>query len=101
LLAEIRESIELISQFIEGLSEPTFEADPLRRDATAFRILVIGESASRMSDALKARMPDFDWRGMISLRHRLAHDYWSANFSVLWAIASREVPALAEAIDKL
>lgn len=101
MLAEIRESIDLIARFIEGLSEDTFEADALRRDATAFRILVIGESASRLSDPLKARMQDIDWRGMISLRHRLAHDYWSTNFSVLWAIASREVPLLAEAIDRL
>ena len=101
LLAEINDSISLISHYIEGLSEATFESDPLRRDATAFRLLMIGEAANQMSAGLKARLPDLDWKGMISLRNRLAHDYGSANFSVLWVIAAYEVPKLTAALKTL
>lgn len=101
MLAEIRESITLIRLNIGGLSRERFEAEMLRRDATAFRLLAIGESARMLSPKVTDRLPDIDWRGMISLRHRLAHDYGSANFSVLWTIASEDVPALAEALSDI
>jgi uncharacterized protein with HEPN domain len=101
LLAEINESTSLVASYIAGLSEATFESDSLRRDATAFRLLMIGEAASQMSSELKQRLPDLDWRGMIGLRNRLAHDYGSANFSVLWVIAAFEVPKLATALKDL
>ena len=101
LLAEICESIELIGQYIAGLTPESFEIDPLRRDATAFRLLMIGEAAKGLSPAVTERLPDIDWRGMIGLRHRLAHDYGSANFNVLWTTADQDVPALADALAKL
>ncbi len=101
LLDEIRESITLIGRYIDGLSALDFEQQDLPRDATAFRLLIIGEAVSRLSTEVTDRLPHMDWRGMISLRHRLAHDYGSANYSVLWTIASVEVPNLAEALKDI
>jgi len=101
LLIEVRESIDLIAVYIDGLSEETFATDSLRRDATAYRLLIIGEAARLLPSAIKGRLPDLDWRGMVSLRNRLAHDYGSANYAVLWAIASIDIPALAAALATL
>lgn len=101
LLADIRESTDLIARYIDGLSSDAFEADSLRRDATAFRLLIIGEAAGKLSPDVTGKLPDIDWRGMLSLRHRLAHDYGSTDFSVIWAIASIEVPRLAQALENL
>lgn len=101
LIVDIRQSATLIKDYVAGLDQRGFEADWMRRDATAFRLLLIGEAVSKLSPEFKARLPDIDWRGMISLRHRLAHDYGSANFSVLWAIVSRDLPGLSEALASL
>jgi len=101
LIIDIRHSVALIATYIGGLTQADFEADPLRRDATAFRLLLIGEAANHLSSDLKSKLPDIDWRGMVSLRHRLAHDYGSANFSVLWAIAGQDIPALSDALASL
>ncbi|WAC59298.1 DUF86 domain-containing protein [Brevundimonas sp. SL130] len=101
LLADIRESTELIARYIDGLSGDDFEADSLRRDATAFRLLIVGEAAGKLSPAVTDKLPDIDWRGMLGLRHRLAHDYGSTDFSVIWTIASIEAPRLAQALQDL
>jgi len=101
LLAEMRESIQLIQFYIEGISVADFGTGSMRRDATAFRLLMIGEATKHLPDSVKNRLPEVDWRGIISLRHRLAHDYPSADTKVLWAIATEDVPALAEALDRL
>jgi len=101
LLTEMQESIGLIAVYVDGLSSETFATDHLRRDATAYRLLIIGEAARLLPPAIKDRLPDLDWRGMVSLRNRLAHDYGSADYEVLWAIASIEIPALAAALGTL
>lgn len=101
LVAEIRESTDLIARYIDGLSGDAFEADSLRRNATAFRLLIIGEAAGKLSSAVTDKLPDIDWRGMLGLRHRLAHDYGSTDFSVIWTIASIEAPRLAQALQDL
>jgi uncharacterized protein with HEPN domain len=101
LIAEMRESVDLIAAYIAGLSNETFAADDLRRDATAYRLLIIGEAARLISSETKGRLPELDWRGMVSLRHRLAHDYGSTNYDVLWAVASIDIPVLAAALGAL
>ncbi len=94
LLAEIRDCIRLIESYIDGLELADFSVDIMRRDATAFRLLMIGEVASHLPETIKGRLPQIDWRGMVSLRHRLAHDYPSADTRILWAVATQDVPAL-------
>ncbi len=101
LVVDIRQSASLIGDYVAGLDQQDFEADWMRRDATAFRLLLIGEAVSKLSPELVARLPEIDWPGMISLRDRLVHDYGSANFSVLWAIVSDDVPRLSEALAGL
>lgn len=101
LLAEIKESARLISLYIDGLTLETFDHDMLHRDATSFRLLMIGEAAIHLSDAFKGHLPHLDWRGMISLRHRLAHDYGSASSLILWTIASEDIPALQRSLMNL
>jgi len=99
LLNEIRDSIRLVGDYVDGLDLATFDASLLQRDATAYRLLLIGEAAARLSPELKASLTGIDWRGMISLRHRLAHDYGSASSLILWTIATVEVPELSTAIE--
>ncbi|GAA0868003.1 DUF86 domain-containing protein [Brevundimonas basaltis] len=101
LLAEIRDCIRLIESYIHGMELTDFHADTMRRDATAFRLLMIGEAASHLPESVKTRLPQVDWRGMVSLRHRLAHDYPSADTRILWAVATGDVPALTKALDSL
>jgi uncharacterized protein with HEPN domain len=100
-LAEVKESTRLIRLYINGLTLESFDRDMLHRDATAFRLLMIGEAAIRLSSAFKERLPHLDWRGMISLRHRLAHDYGSASSLILWTIANEDIAELQHALETL
>ncbi|MNI01437.1 hypothetical protein D3C73_542780 [compost metagenome] len=101
LLAEVKESTRLIRLYIDGLTLESFDRDMLHRYATAFRLLMIGEAAIRLSSAFKERLPHLDWRGMISLRHRLAHDYGSASSLILWTIANEDIAELQHALETL
>lgn len=64
------------------------EADFLRSDTLAMRIVADGllmcvlrvtEEAGKLSDVVKARYPQIDWRGVSGMRNFLVHDYGSVD----------------------
>jgi len=73
----------------------------LARDAVCMRLIVIGEAANRLTAEGKALLPDLSWDRMAALRHLLAHDYGAASPSLLWSIATVNVPELAAALSGL
>lgn len=84
----------LIAQHIEGLTFEQFEANWKDRDSVAMRLLVLGETAGKLSPSFQASLPEVDWRRIIKLRHVLAHHYDAADALRLWIIASERAPEL-------
>jgi uncharacterized protein with HEPN domain len=98
LFPELAQSAAWIGHYMDGQSRDDFGHDQMRRDAVCMRLIVIGEAANRMSDEGRATLPELNWNGMAGLRHLLAHDYGSASPSLLWNIATVNVPALVAAL---
>ena len=101
LMSEMSESVSWLARYIEGHSAKSFRDDMRTRDAVCMRLIVIGEAANRLSDESKATLPHLNWAGMAGLRHLLAHDYGAASPSLLWSIATINVPQLADALAQL
>lgn len=99
LLGEIQEAIGLIDSYAGDRDEAELRTARMRRDAICMRLIVIGEAANRLSTELKAAHSDVNWRGVIALRHLLAHDYGSADDAILWRIVSEQLPDLGRRID--
>ncbi len=53
---------------------------------------VVGEAASRVSQARRAQLPGIRWSGIVGLRSRLIHGYDEVDFDVLWDIAQLDLP---------
>ncbi len=67
--------IDLAINGVGAIDEPTFRQNQVLVDATAFRVMPIGESVSALPEVLMRRHPSLPWARMIGMRHRLAHDY--------------------------
>ena len=74
-LLDILELIERIERQTVGLSREEFLGDADVQDATAYRLIAIGESSRDLGDDLKARHPTVPWRQIIGMRNILAHEY--------------------------
>ena len=61
----------------------------------------LGQSVSRLSDALRAAHPEVDWRGIIGFRNVLVHDYLGINLTRVWEIAENELPGLREKVTAI
>jgi uncharacterized protein with HEPN domain len=84
-----------------GLQQPQFEASLLHQDAVMHELQIVGEAASRVSEATKAEHSQIDWNGIIGLRHRLVHDYRRIRRDVLWHVLNSELPFLVEQLNAI
>lgn len=71
------------------------------QDAVLRNLQTMAEATQRLSDSLKARQPNIDWRRIIAFRNVLVHDYLGIDIGRIWQIVEEDVPALKTAIVAL
>ena len=72
-LTDMAQRIDLIGSWVDGLDESAFMADLRTRDAVALNIQLIGETARRLNEDVKAKAPEIPWPAIVALRNRIAH----------------------------
>ena len=66
-LLDILELIERIERQTSGLTRERFLEDPDVQDATAYRLLSIGEAAKDLNDDVTSRHPHVAWRQILGI----------------------------------
>jgi uncharacterized protein with HEPN domain len=84
-----------------SLSRDEFVADETLQRAFVRSLEVIGEAAKNVSEEVRRRAPEIDWRGMAGLRDRLIHGYFGVNYEIVWEVATRRVPELEAGLLRL
>ena len=94
-LLDILELIERIDRQTADLTREAFLLDADVQDATAYRILAIGEASKDLGDDLKGRHPQVPWRQILGMRNFLAHEYFILESGILWETVKVGLPDLA------
>lgn len=95
-IQDIIESIEIIMDYVEGKSETDFEVSLMLQDAVYRRFEIIGEAATRVSDAFKEAHSDIEWRLMKLMRNKLIHEYFGISSNAVFATIREDLrPLLA------
>ena len=93
-LGYISDCIERIEQYTAEGKE-TFFTNSMIQDATIRRLQTLAESTQRLSDELKAKATEIDWRGISGLRNILVHDYLGGiDLDIIWDVIERDLPEL-------
>lgn len=98
-LHHIRERCERIVHCVDAGREKFF-GDVVYQDAVMRNLEVIGGAAKRVSAGLRSMLPDLDWRRIAGLRDVIIHDYPAVEVEEIWNVASRDVPALLESLNR-
>ncbi|GMV92970.1 MAG: hypothetical protein AMXMBFR82_27480 [Candidatus Hydrogenedentota bacterium] len=101
LLGHILTTARSILAETADISLERFEKDDVLRDALAYRFQVIGEAASQVSRAFRAKHPEVPWARIVGMRHRIVHDYMNVNYKILWRTAKEDIPVLIEHMQTL
>ena len=100
-LEHISDCIERIEQYTAAGKE-AFLTDSLLQDATLRRLQTLAESTQRLSEDLKARESEIDWRSISGLCNILVHDFLGGiKLGVIWDIIKQDLPDLQEKVEAI
>jgi len=100
-LLEMLQAARNATSFLEGRDEAGFYADSLLQHAIMMLLVVIGESANKVSKEFQGAHPEIPWRSMYGIRNVLVHAYGEIVLQKVWVVASAGVPALIRDLEPL
>jgi uncharacterized protein with HEPN domain len=100
-LKDMLEAAERVVHSLKGVDVASFLVDRDKRDATVYRLQVIGEAAYHVSDALVKRHPEVEWFKIQGLRHKIVHDYYALDDETIHHIAVDYVPPLVDQLKRI
>ena len=101
LLWDMLDAAGKIRQFIAGKSLHDYSRDEMLQAAVERKLELLGEAAHAVSDGFQEDHPEIPWRGIISQRHFLAHEYGEVRQESLWRVATMRIPELIERLEEL
>jgi uncharacterized protein with HEPN domain/predicted nucleotidyltransferase len=97
----MRDEVRGVLRMVEGRSREEFIADELHVGAAAFQLTRLGEMPLKASPSYRAAHPEIDWEGLANVRERVEPELFHEDAAVMWDIATRELPALLDALEAL
>lgn len=100
-LSHILDSINKIERFTEDIFIEEFESNEMMQDAIIKNFEIIGEAATRLSKEFKQSHDHIPWQQIQGLRHRLVHDYYKIDLTIVWNTIQNRLPILKEDLEAL
>ena len=98
---DILESVELIEGYIAKMEFEDFKRDRKTIDAVVRNLEIIGEASNNIPNDIKSVYKEVDWKGIIGLRNRIAHEYFGVSLTIVWNIIKQELPHLKEQMKQI
>jgi uncharacterized protein with HEPN domain len=99
-LIHIKECIGRVIMYT-GEGKDVFFADTKTQDAVMRNLQILAESTQRLSDSLKEKHLDVDWRNISGFRNVVVHEYLSIDVKRIWDIVEQDLPVLEEQIEAI
>ena len=100
-LNHILEATRHIAEFLVNVSKDEFESDYEKQSAVIRQIEIIGEAASKLSREFTDSKKQVDWPRVIGMRHKMIHDYFEVEVSIVWETIQNDVPKLRNQIEEV
>ena len=99
-LEHIREAIEKIDLYLDGVTEEQFSQTSLVRDAVLRNLEVISEASRRLSDELKGRHELVPWSNIAGAGNIYRHNYATVDVGIVWQTATAGLSVLRDVLTK-
>ena len=100
-LDSILECIDHVRKYIGNMTAEELRLNEAVRDAVIFRVALIGEAASHLSDDLKDKYSHIPWSDIVGMRNILIHDYEGIDDVRVWDVITEHLGPLKEAAENM
>ncbi|MFH1711158.1 MAG: DUF86 domain-containing protein [Nanoarchaeota archaeon] len=100
-IEHILDSINAIEEFSKNINKEKLISDRLRQSAIVREIEIIGEAVKNMSESLKNKHPEVEWKEIVGTRDKMIHHYFGVDLSIVWNIIKINLPKLKDKILKI
>lgn len=100
-LKDILEAVRRIGSYTVNMDLVAFAKNDMAIDAVIRNLEVIGETAGRIPEEIRAGSPEIEWRKIIALRNVLAHEYFGVHTKIVWDVIVDKLPPLAGACQEI
>ena len=100
-LMHMRDAAQLAQQFVRNRKREDLDNDRIFQLGLAKALELVGESASQISDELRAQQTLIPWKKIIGMRHILVHNYWQVELDVVWETTQADIPPLIARLQRL
>ena len=95
------ESVEVIGEYIQSLTEEEFYRNRQVQDAVLRRLEIIDEAVKNIDEDFRNRYAEIPWKKIAGLRDVLIHEYFGVNMKRVWLVIKVDLPALKSEISKI
>lgn len=99
-VAHMLDAIKDIKEMTSGMDEKDFIENKAVRLAVVKSLEIIGEASKCVSKAFRLKNPQIPWSDIIKMRDKTVHFYFGINYSMVWEVVRRDLPALESGLQK-
>ncbi len=100
-LRDMLAAMRMAASHAGGLHKEAAGQSPHLRDACLYRVLVLGEAATRVSEGLKSQYSGIPWSDIVGMRNVLIHGYEKVNWNVIWDAVHNDFPQLESQVQSV
>ncbi|MCK5785825.1 MAG: DUF86 domain-containing protein [Candidatus Sabulitectum sp.] len=97
---DILDAIDVITEYVEGMTLSSFKNDQRTIDAVVRRLTIIGEASSRVPTTVIKESPNVPWGEMRAMRNFVVHEYFGISVDILWNTIQIDLPGTDNAFDR-